>query len=153
MLSSRRKKKFSLTQRRGAPNYERSNGFEEDFYMAALPTFVNRFAGVREFVETPAAAWTRTESPRLRPLANEDVYLFVKRIDNTTVIREADPAAQRARGNSMATGFIAAVLVSPDLLPPAYNITSGFTLQRLHQEQSQLQQERAKLETAEAQLV
>lgn len=140
-------------QRHGAPNYGRSNGFEEDFYMASLATFVNRFAGVREFVETPAAAWTRTESPRLRPLANEDVYLFVKRIDNTTVIRAVNPEAQRARGNSMVTGFIAAVLVIAGLVPTAYNITSGFTLQRLHQEQAQLQEERAKLETTEAQLV
>jgi hypothetical protein len=121
--------------------------------MASLATFVNRFAGAREFVETPAAAWTRTESPLLRPLANEDVYLFVKRIDNTTVIREVDTAAQRLRGNSMATGFLAAVLVIAGLVPTAYNITSGFTLQRLRQEQTQLQEERAKLETAEAQLV
>lgn len=121
--------------------------------MATLATFVNRFAGIANFTETSSAAWTRTESPRLRPIANEDVYLFVKRIDNTSVIREANPAAQRARGNSMATGFVAAVLVIAGLVPTAYNITSGFTLQNLRQEQSQLQEERAKLETAEAQLV
>ncbi len=121
--------------------------------MASLATFVNRFAGVRGFTETSSAAWTRTDAPSLRPLANEDVYLFVKRIDNTSVIRAADPAAQRARGNSMATGFIAAALVIAGLVPTAYNITSGFTLQHLHQEQAQLQEERAKLETAEAQLV
>ncbi|HMF75990.1 MAG TPA: hypothetical protein VK604_10045 [Bryobacteraceae bacterium] len=121
--------------------------------MASLATFVNRFAGIRELAEAPSAVWTRTESPRLRPLANEDVYLFVKRIDNTTVIRELNPAAQRARGNSMATGFVAAVLVIAGLVPTAYNITSGFTLQHLRQEQVQLQEERAKLETSEAQLV
>ena len=78
--------------------------------------------GVRELADAPSAVWTRTESPRLRPLANEDVYLFVKRIDNGSVIRAMDPAARRARSNSMATGFVAAVLVIAGLVPTAYNI-------------------------------
>ncbi len=72
--------------------------------MATLGTFVNRFVGVRDLVDAPPAVWTRTESPRLRPLANEDVYLFVKRIDNGAVVRVIDPAARRARSNTMATG-------------------------------------------------
>ena len=61
--------------------------------MASLATFVNRFVGVRELAAAPPAVWTRTEAPRLRPIANEDVYLFVKRIDNSTVVRAADPVA------------------------------------------------------------
>ena len=67
--------------------------------MATLATFVNRFVGVREFADVSTAIWTRTESPRLRPIANEDVYLFVKRIDNTglscvkRIRRRAPPAA------------------------------------------------------------
>ena len=64
--------------------------------MASLATFVNRFVGVGELADAPPAVWTRTESPRLRPLANEDVYLFVKRIDNSTVVRAIDPAARTA---------------------------------------------------------
>jgi hypothetical protein len=121
--------------------------------MASLATFVNRFVGVRDLADVPSAIWTRTDSPRLRPLANEDVYLFVKRIDNSSVIRAIDPAARRARGNSMATGFAAAMLVIAGLVPTAYNITAGFTLQHLRQEQAQLEQQRAKLETAEAKLL
>jgi cell division protein FtsL len=121
--------------------------------MATLATFVNRFVGVRDFADAPSAVWTRVDSPRLRPLANEDVYLFVKKIDNSSVIRAVDPAARRARSNSMATGFVAAVLVIAGLVPTAYNITAGFTLQSLRQEQAQLERDRAKLETDEAKLV
>lgn len=121
--------------------------------MASLATFVNRFVGVRDLVDVPSAVWTRTDSPRLRPLANEDVYFFVKRIDNSSVIRAVDPAARRARGNSMATGFAAAMLVIAGLVPTAYNITAGFTLEHLRQERAQLEQQRAKLQTAEAQLL
>jgi hypothetical protein len=121
--------------------------------MATLGTFVNRFVGVRELAEAPSAVWNRTESPRLRPLANEDVYLFVKRIDNGSVLRVADPAALRARSNTMATGFIAAMLVIAGLVPTAYNIMSGFTLQHLRADQARLVEERARVDAAEAGLL
>jgi hypothetical protein len=121
--------------------------------MASLATFVNRFVGVRELAEAPPAVWTRADDARLRPIANEDVYLFVKRIDNSSVIRAVDPAARRARSNSRATGFVAALLVIAGLAPTAYNITAGFTLQNLRQEKVQLEQQRAKLEATQANLV
>ena len=121
--------------------------------MASLATFVNRFVGAGELADAPPAVWTRTETPRLRPLANEDVYLFVKRIDNTAVVRAADPAARVARGRSMVTGFIAAMLVIAGLAPTAYNTTAGFTMQQLQAEQTQLKEEKAKLDAAEAKLV
>jgi len=121
--------------------------------MASLATFVNRFVGVRELAEAPPAVWTRADDARLRPIANEDVYLFVKRIDNSSVISAVDPAARRARSNSMATGFVAALLVIAGLVPTAYNITAGFTLQNLRQEKVQLEQQRAKLEATQANLV
>jgi hypothetical protein len=53
----------------------------------------------------------------------------------------------------MATGFAAALLVIAGLVPTAYNITAGFTLQNLREERVQLEQQRAKLATAEAKLV
>jgi len=121
--------------------------------MASLATFVNRFVGVRELADAPPAVWTRTESPRLRPIANEDVYLFVKRIDNTTVVRATDPAARKARSRSTITGFIAALLVILGLVPTAYNTTAAFTAQHLKEEQARLKVEKAKLDAAEAQLV
>jgi hypothetical protein len=117
--------------------------------MATLGTFVNRFVGVRDLAEAPSAIWTRTETPRLRPLANEDVYLFVKRIDNGSVVRVMDPAARRARSNTMATGFLAAMLIIAGLIPTAYNIMSGFTLQTLRADQARLQEDRARLDRTE----
>jgi hypothetical protein len=121
--------------------------------MASLATFVNRFVGVRTAEGVPAAVWTRTEAPRLRPIANEDVYLFVKRIDNSGVIRAADPVARRARGRSAATGLLAAMLVIAGLAPAAYNTMSGFQIQNLRKEQDRLKQEQAKLDLDEAKLL
>jgi hypothetical protein len=115
--------------------------------MASIATLVNRFVGVRELAEAPPAVWARTESSRLRPIANEDVYLFMKRIDNSSVVRAADPAARRARTRTVATGFIAG------LVPTAYNTMAGFTLQNLRQEEVNLKQQEAQLDLQEAKLL
>jgi hypothetical protein len=121
--------------------------------MATLATFVNRFVGVRELVDAPPAVWTRTESPRLRPIANEDIYLFVKRIDNSMVVRAADPLARKARSRTVAVGFLAATLVIAGLIPAAYNTMAGFSLQTLRQDQARLRQQQAQLDLAEAKLL
>ena len=121
--------------------------------MASLATFVNRFVGVRALDEAAPAVWIRTEAPRLRPIANEDVYLFVKRIDNSGVMKAEDPVARRARSQSVATGFVAAMLVIAGLVPGAYNTIAGFTVHSLQQEQNQLKQEAAMLDLQEAELL
>ena len=65
--------------------------------MATLATMYNRLF-LRGFEQ---AAKVRSENTRnasggtaLRSFANEDIYFFVKRIDNTRVVREADPQAR-----------------------------------------------------------
>lgn len=121
--------------------------------MASLATFVNRFVGVRDLAEAPPAVWARTESPRLRPIANEDVYLFVKRIDNSSVVRAVDPLARRARSRTVATGFLAALLVIAGLVPAAYNTMAGFTVQNLRQEQQRLEQQQTQLDLEQAKLL
>src|SRR5256885_16404661 len=120
--------------------------------MASLASFVNRFVGVSELAEVRPAVWTRADSCRLRPIANEDVFLFVKRIDNSAVVRAADPAARRARSRSVATGFIAAMLVIAGLVPAAYNTMAGVTLQNLGQERDKIKPERAALGPDEAEI-
>jgi hypothetical protein len=121
--------------------------------MASLATIVNRFVGVRAVEGLPAAVWIRTEAPRLRPIANEDVYLFVKRIDNSGVIRAADPVARTVRSRSVATGFFAAMLVIAGLAPAAYNTMAGFQMQSLRKEQDVLKQEQSRLDLQEAELL
>lgn len=121
--------------------------------MASLASFVNRFVGINELAEVRPAVWTRADTCRLRPIANEDVFLFVKRIDNSAVVRAADPLARRARSRSVATGFVAAMLVIAGLLPSAYNTMAGFTVQNLEQEQNKLKQERAALDLDEAKML
>jgi len=121
--------------------------------MASFATIVNRFVGVGELADVRPAVWTRAEGCRLRPIANEDVYLFVKRVDNSAVVRAADPMARRARSRTVMTGLAAAMLVIAGLVPTAYNTMAGFNLQSLHQEQIKLKQQNALLDTEEAKLL
>jgi hypothetical protein len=121
--------------------------------MASLATFVNRVVGLTSAEEIAPASWVQTEMPRLRPIANEDVYLFVKRIDNSGIVRAADPVARRVRTRSVATGFVAAMIVIAGLVPAAYNTMAGFTLQNLRQEQATLKQQQASLDLQEAELL
>src|SRR3954462_1768931 len=114
--------------------------------MASLATIVRGFVGVREAELMNVAVRPRTEPYRLRPLPNEDVYLFVKKIDNATVVRAADPAARRNSMGAVATGFAMAVFVIAGLFPAAYNTMEGYRIQQLRQEHTQLQQQRASLE-------
>jgi cell division protein FtsL len=121
--------------------------------MASFATIVNRFVGVGELADVRPAVWTRAEGCRLRPIANEDVYFFVKRIDNSAVVRAADPAARRARNRTVMTGLVAAMLVIAGLVPTAYNTMAGFNLQNLRQEQAKLKQQSALLDLEQAKLL
>ncbi len=122
--------------------------------MATLATFVNRFVGVRSFDaidhETPQP---RVGSCRLRPLPNEDVYLFVKRIDNRAVVRAIDPSAQRARTNSMLTSFGLAVVFIAGLAPAAYNTMEGYHIQNLRKTQAELKKQVNEVDIQEAELL
>ena len=124
--------------------------------MASLATIVNRFAGV-EVEDAPAAgrgsSMSKPEDCRLRPLPNEDVYLFVKRIDNRAVVRAADPAARRARARSMVMGLLTALMLVAGLAPAAYSRIEGRHISELRQRQAELQSQHKQLELKEADLV
>jgi hypothetical protein len=95
----------------------------------------------------------RRASAPLRAFANEDILFYVKRIDNSGVVRLADPGA-RARALKMAGSvFGAAVLLIFVLLPSAYGLMAGYRIESLRQESDRLQAARASLELRESQLL
>lgn len=90
---------------------------------------------------------------RVRPFANEDVYFFVKHIDNTSVIRAVDPVAERASWRMIGTAAAAAMFLIAVLVPKAYGVLDGYKIQSLRLEQERLLGERAALELEEAHLM
>jgi len=92
-------------------------------------------------------------SIRVRPFANEDIYFFVKRIDNNGVLRESDPAARGTCWKLIGSVVSAVVLVVGVLLPSAYGLLAGYQVQSLKQEGQRLANEQASLEVEEAQML
>ncbi len=117
--------------------------------MATLANIFGRFGGQAQ--EAVAAEGPALDGgTRIRPFANEDIYFFVKHIDNSSVIRAVDPAAERASWKMIAAAAAAAVFLIGVLVPKAYGVLDGYKIQSLRQEQQRLLGERAALELEEA---
>ena len=123
--------------------------------MATLANIFNNFIGAGSIAETASRTATRhiSDTYTLRAVPNEDVYFFTKRIDNSRVLRQADPKA-RARDWRMVGGAgFAAVSLIAMLLPSAYGLMAGYQLSSLTKEQHKLVSERTRLELEEARLI
>jgi cell division protein FtsL len=84
---------------------------------------------------------------------NEDVYLYVKHIDNSRVLREADPAARQICWRLIGSSFAFAVIVIALLLPSLNRLMAGYKMEALRQERQRLQLDRAALELEETKLL
>ena len=123
--------------------------------MATLANIFNQFSGAKALAGAAAGSVVRErcDEYRLRTLPNEDVYMFVKRIDNSRVVKQADPRARARDWKLIGTaGFAAAAFVGV-LLPSAYGLMAGYQLNQLQKQHEQLVAERSKLEIEEAKLV
>jgi hypothetical protein len=117
--------------------------------MATLANVYSRFLGR---TQSPPAAPANV-AVALRPFANDDIYFFVKPIDNRSVVRQADPKAGGACWKMIGSAAAAAVLLIGVLLPSAYGLLAGYQLQGLRDEAKRLEMERASLELEEAKLL
>jgi len=94
------------------------------------------------------------EDPFVVPqFPNEDVYLYIKHIDNSRVLREVDPAARKVCWRLIGSSFAFAVLVIGLLLPSLNQLMAGYRMEALRQERQRLELYRASLELAETKLL
>lgn len=123
--------------------------------MASLATVYHQFLekNVRRRLE-PAQG---TASPRqvapVRAFANEDIYFYVKRIDNSRLVRQADPGARQTCWKTIGSVGVAATLLICVLLPSAYGLLAGYQVQALKKEATRLEAEQAMLELREVALL
>lgn len=121
--------------------------------MATLAQIFDRL-NTKPLEEAPqAAAVDHSEAFRLRMFPNEDVYFFVKRIDNSRIAREADPKARRTAWSLIGGSCAIAVFLSGLLLPAVQGRLAGYQIETLRQQKHQLEQERATLEYQETKLL
>jgi hypothetical protein len=127
--------------------------------MATLvATLVDRLVGRGVLEAAHADAYADRQSVkavdyRLRAFPNDDVHFFVKAIDNTSVIREADPRVPSACWKTIAGATTGAVLLIGLLFPSGYSKMAGYQIEELRKQKDQLLKQRAALELIEAELV
>jgi len=122
--------------------------------MATLAQIFDRFGANRPAEEMPRVpARNPIEAYRLRALPNEDVYLFVKKIDNSRVVRESDPKSRRACWRAIGASCGIAVTITIVLLPSVSSLLAGYRIETLRAERQHLQVERAALELEETKLL
>ena len=119
--------------------------------MATLPAFFRR----TDETGFPALSPIQPERDpfRLRALPQEDVLFYCKKIDNSRLVREADPQARGACWSAIgAACFLLAVLTSV-VVPNVASTLAGYKLQALRVEERQLLDEKRTLEVVEAGLL
>ena len=90
---------------------------------------------------------------RLRKFPNEDVHLFVKRIDNSRVVRDSDPRSRRKCWNMIGSACAVAVFLTGLFLPSVQGLMAGYSIEALRQEKQRLERERTALDFAETKLL
>lgn len=123
--------------------------------MATLATILDRFVTAKSFEKAAPRARALEEADPFEVPAfpNEDVYLYVKRINNSRVVRESDPAARTVCWRLIGSSFAIAVVVIGLLLPTLYGLIAGYRMEALRQERQRLELDRAGLELQEAKLL
>jgi hypothetical protein len=122
--------------------------------MATLPAFFRKAGYLEDSQpEQPAGGPAERDLCQLRALPHEDVYFYCKRIDNSRLVREADPRARRACWSTIGAAFAALALLTGALAPSAANTLANYRLGELRNEERILMDERRGLELRAAELL
>jgi hypothetical protein len=90
---------------------------------------------------------------QLRALPQEDVFFHCKKIDNSRLVREADPQARGACWSAIGAACVLLALATSVLVPNVASTLAGYRLQALRVEERQLLDEKRTLEVREAELL
>jgi hypothetical protein len=90
---------------------------------------------------------------QLRALPNDDVYFYCKRIDNSRLVRQADPAAKGQCWSAIGATCAVAVIFGAMMAPKAATVLAGYKVQQLKQERAGLIEERKTLDVEEARVL
>ncbi|MGI8742140.1 MAG: hypothetical protein ACR2NN_06145 [Bryobacteraceae bacterium] len=121
--------------------------------MATIAGILDRLSMTKGYDEVASPVRSRKDNPfRIRPVANEQTYFFAKRIDNSRVVRQADPRAGRVCWRSIGSAFTATLAVVALLSPVLYGMVEGYKIEALRQDRQRLAAERSVLDLKEAKL-
>jgi cell division protein FtsL len=127
--------------------------------MATLPTFFRRTEAPANPVMAarPVGARMERDSERdphmLRALPNDDILFYCKKIDNSRLVREADPQGRGACWSAIGGALVLVALLTSAFFPTVATTLAGYKLEALRTEERQLLAERRNLELQEAELL
>jgi hypothetical protein len=121
--------------------------------MATVATYFRRseFIAAESTVEHLEHA--EADQYRMRNLPGDNIYLFSKRIDNSRLVREADPGTRTDCWSAIATVTLLAVMLGTAATPRIGGILSGIQAEKLKTDQQELLTRRRMLEIQEARIL
>ena len=118
--------------------------------MATLATFFRR----SDFMGVDATTAIQAVDPyQLRGMPADDIYFFCKRIDNSRLVRQADPKTRTDCWSTIATACILAITLGTVVSPRIGGVLSGYQMERLKTEKRELLDRRRTLEIQEARML
>lgn len=88
----------------------------------------------------------------LRPMPNEEIHVFIKKIDNTRVVREHDPKVNVSAIKTLALAVSTALAVIALIVPIANSYLAGYTVTDLEKQNAALEAKLMRLASRESQL-
>jgi hypothetical protein len=121
--------------------------------MATLATFFKKSDSVALTMERQTPIRAQSDPFMLRALPNDDIYFYAKKIDNSRVVRQADPGARGECWSAVGAAGVLLMLGASIIAPHAGAVLEGYKLEALKQERQTLVNERRDLEVHEAELL
>lgn len=97
-----------------------------------------------------AAAVQEVDPYAMRALPNDDVFFYSKKIDNSRLIRQADPAAAGECWSAVGAAALLLVLGASIVAPHVALVQAGYQLESLKAERQTMLDQRRALEVREA---
>lgn len=121
--------------------------------MATLATYFRRSDAVAITAERRQTVHAQADPFMLRALPNDDIFFYAKKIDNSRVIRQTDPAARGECWSAVGAAAVVLMLGASIIAPHVGSVLAGYKLESLKQERQSLLNEKRDLEVKEAGLL
>lgn len=121
--------------------------------MATLATIFKRSDAMARGSERAGAIRAESDPFRLRALPNDDIYFYSKRIDNSRVIRQADPGARGECWSAVGAAAVVLMIGASVIAPHVASVLEGYKIESLKQERQSLINQKRELEVREAGLL
>ena len=108
---------------------------------------------VPEVIIRPAPARGDRDPFQLRALPLQDVIFYSKKIDNSRLVREADPKTRGACWSAIGAAALVVGMLTGAMAPAVKVKLAGYRLEALRSEERRLLDERKALELEEAELL